>query len=489
MILLVNPPVNRLCGFEMNYYPLGLGYLAAQLKGLGHEVRIYNAETSAGQATAVSNRDRIGNHRLFVEALENREHEVWKEFRQVLDQVKPTLVGFSCTSASILPCLIMAQQAKELCGATTIFGGMHPTLLPQETAASEWVDYVLTGEAEDSLCELVTALGQGSELDGIPGLGRFVGDEFRYREPLPLPADLDRFAFPDRDVVLLPERNNRHLNSIVSSRGCPYPCTYCAGRAIHCGQVRYRNLESIVAEMRLLRDRYGFDHVRFYDDAFVLKRERIVALCRLLIKADLGMTWGAFTRADSVDRELLALMSRSGCVFLGVGVESGSDRVLKAIRKGYSREQALAAIRWIKDAGIDVGISIMVGLPMETDDDIRQTISLIDELQVPTNVNTFTPYPGSQLHEECVRRGLLEDGIDWAWASQHSPNKSYIAEIPLDRYLVLFDEMLTVADRIKPFTPTLYRRLERLWNLKGRRPGPFLAELGVVALARLKGTR
>ena len=444
--LLVNPPVNRLCEVAGNYFPLGLGYIAAVANGLGIKTKIYNAELDTEPHPPATNHRRIENHRLYVAALNNRDLPVWNEYRDVLDRYSPKIIGLSCSSASVGPCLYMAEEAHKR-GILTVFGGMHPTIMPEETLLNKHVDFIITGEGEKNFAALCEAVMSGKEPAGIPGVGWKQNGHAVISPSAALESDLESFPFPDRDNLVFADRHSAFLGSMITSRGCPYPCTFCSGEKMHHRLVRYRPVDGVIKELRLLKEKHDVSYVTFYDDFLVSNRKRMVSICEALIAANLGITWGGFSRADSVDPQLLQMMKAAGCIYIGMGVESGSDRTLDKIRKGYKREDAADGVRMVQNAGINVGISMVIGFPFETERDIRDSIDLIEELNVPTNVNTFTPYPGSEIYSECQQRGLIsKDGVDWVKTSQHSIYNKFIQDVSPATYGQLLTEMISAAD-------------------------------------------
>lgn len=447
-ILLVTPPVNRLCEVKVNYFPLGLGYLAAITNKAGYKTYIYNAELETRRLPKETNRLRIANHRLFKQALDNDSHHVWREFRAILKNLMPTIVGFSCSSASVMPCLKMAKEAKKICNSTIVFGGMHPTILPEETVRLENIDYIVAGDAEKSFLKLVESIIQDESQINIPGVGRYIDKNFYFTPPTSIEQNIDIFPFPDREALINMAKHKRFLQAIISSRGCPFRCTFCSGRNITNGVVRYRSVDSVIEEIKFLKKCYGMTHISFYDDALIISKNRIVQLCQELIRQNTKISWSGFARADSFDKELLALMKASGCNFLGIGVESGSDKILTKIKKGYTREEAISGVKLIKDSGINVAINIIIGFPFETAVDIKDSISLIRILDVPTNINTFTPYPKTELYDYCVKIGLIKQNMDWISVSQHSPYNEFINELSADEYRKLLEEMVSLADSI-----------------------------------------
>jgi radical SAM superfamily enzyme YgiQ (UPF0313 family) len=235
------------------------------------------------------------------------------------------------------------------------------------------------------------------------------------------------------------------------------------------------------------------EYITFYDDAFVVNKEKVKELCMEILKENLKINWSAFIRVDSVNEEMLDLMRRSGCTELGLGVESGSDRVLKLANKGYSREQALQGVKLIKKMNIRPIINIMIGFPYERVKDVEDTISLIKELKVLTNINTVTPYPNTELYDECVKLGLVGANLDWSHVSQHSPYNAFVHEMTKDQYRVLLDRMVTLVDDINSRQNSTFQRYmdhaNRLFVENDRNPFLFACDISSRLLRRGLGKK
>ncbi len=445
-ILLVYPPVNRLCNMNSNFFPLGLGYLSAMLKAGGHAVRIYNAELETEPFAPPTNISRLENHRLFVDALQDDDHRVWREFRTVLNDRPPDMIGFSCTSASVMPCLKMAALAKDTTDARIVFGGMHPTILPESTARYPQVDYIVAGEAEHTLVMLADALEQKQDPFFIDGVGAVVDDQVVFKRPRPVIRDLAALPFPNREDLVAFEKHAPFLQAMVTSRGCPYQCTFCSGREITDGITRYLPVEYVAGEMTHLHDRFGVRHFSFYDDTLLTHARRTRALCRAIADLPFEVRWSGFTRVDLVNADILEQVKASGCYSLGIGVEHASDAILARIRKGYARKQIVTGIEAIKAAGIQVSMNLMTGFPFETEADMQCNIDLIRELGIPANINTFTPYPQSPIYAEGLREGWIDTPIDWGKHSQHSLYNNFTRRIAPGRYRELLYAMAQTAD-------------------------------------------
>jgi radical SAM superfamily enzyme YgiQ (UPF0313 family) len=172
-------------------------------------------------------------------------------------------------------------------------------------------------------------------------------------------------------------------------------------------------------------------------------------------------------------------MLKSGCTDLGVGVESGSTRVLERIKKGYTREEAIEGVQLMKRMGMNVTMNIIVGFPFETAADLQDTISLIEILGVQTNINTFTPYPNTELYDECLEIGLIQKGMDWTRFSQHSAYNNFIHAMDAATFEALRAKAVAGADAANAGNQkVLYRYLHHARRLAVQHDG------NPVALAR-----
>lgn len=185
--------------------------------------------------------------------------------------------------------------------------------------------------------------------------------------------------------------------AVFGSRGCPGRCTFCHTD----GWVRLRSAQRIVEEIEGLQRAYGIREVLFYDDNFTLRRERVLALCELLERRKLELSWAANARVDRVDPEMLAAMKRAGCWRLLLGIESGSQRILDRVQKGITKEQVSDAVAMIRAAGIQTYGMFILGFPSETYAEALETIAFMKSLDLDfMNVAALTPFPGAQIHAE-----------------------------------------------------------------------------------------
>ncbi len=366
--------------------PLGIAYLAAVLRQIGAEVEILDA--------------------TFVK-------QPLRVLRDKLQAAHYDVVGITALTSMISEVRDIAALVERIDPATTVVvGGPHATMLPDETLELPGVDAVAVGEGEVSFRRLVEA---DLDFSRVPG--------FRYRSDgqtvdtgsPPLVEDLNTIPYPAWDLLPMAQylrvwyqldavAYGLRGTSIIASRGCPYDCAYCQPtlREIFGRRMRFRSVDNILGELAELEARYAVDGVMWLDDTFGMNRLWLTELCRALIDWNSGLVWGCNLRADIVERETLAMMQEAGLRIVHLGIESATQRILDEVyQKGITVEQVREAVYTAKDLGLCVRAYFMLGAPTETDEEIRATIRLANEL--PLDDVTFsitTPLPGTHLYEK-----------------------------------------------------------------------------------------
>lgn len=365
--------------------PLGVAYLAAVLRARGLEVDLFDA--------------------TFV-------RDPLRVMRARVSRTHYDLVGISTLTSMIGDAVQIARVVREASPTTKIIaGGPHATVAPEHTLGLDAFDAIVLGEAEETLPDLVANDLRFEDQRGV--WYRRDGEVVR-NEPAPPVADLDVLPLPAWDLLDMDSylslwyqldavRYGVRGTSIMASRGCPYRCTYCQPtlRTIFGNRVRRRSPEGLVAEAAELRARYAIEGLMWLDDTFLLDRAWMRELCARLIDADLGLIWGANIRADVCDRESLEMMRDAGLRMVHIGIESASQRVLDEIYdKGITIEQVRAAVHTAKSLGLMVRGYFMLGAPTETEEEVRASIRLANEL--PLDDVTFsitTPLPHTHLYD------------------------------------------------------------------------------------------
>lgn len=332
----------------------------------------------------------------------------------------PDVVGFSCTTSSFLEGYAIAERIKELNpDVRLVFGGAHACSVgPSLLDAFPAVDYLIIGEGELTFAELLSAGFRGVE--SIPGIGfrkDGKGTLSAVRENVP---DLDSLPFPAwRLLPGFPRRYNLPLfsyprapnTSVISSRGCPYQCSYC-DRSVFSRGFRFNSPDYIVEHLRYLHRDFGIRHVFFYDDLFTFDRKRVERFCLLMEERRVPVTYNCIARLEHVDRELVALLKRSGCWQVNFGIESGDPEIVARHRKLYDLEQVREKLSMVRESGMRVKGLFMVGFPGETEESIRRTIDFAVSLPLDEiNVTKFTPFPGAPAFATIREHGEFRE--DW----------------------------------------------------------------------------
>lgn len=392
-VLLVNPSAGgayRAVGFTMA--PLGVLCVAAYAEQQGFEV-------------AVDDRTIATRHEPF------RPHGF-------------DVVGIHSDSTRYYKALALAAAAKAA-GAVVVMGGPHPAYVEAEVLATGVVDYVVRGEGERIFVNLLTALRDGADPATVRGC-TFVRDGQLVRTP-PEQAlvDLDRMPLPARHLVSM-ERyqrarmHGRPIANVHTSRGCPFKCSFCSSSWFDGVKWRDRSPEHVVDEVAHLVGHYGFRAIAFMDDLFTMDARRVIGVAEALLRRRLDLRWWCFTRADTLVRnpDMVALMARSGCAQVFIGVESPHEKVLRDYNKKLALDMPRQAVAMCRQHGIEVLASYILGDPRETRRDILRTIEYAKRLDTDTaQFSILTPFPGTALW------GRVQDRIvdrNWAhYSGQH----------------------------------------------------------------------
>jgi len=202
---------------------------------------------------------------------------------------------------------------------------------------------------------------------------------------------------------------------IFSSRGCPYKCTYCASCSIWTRKWRARSPNNIVKEINSLIKEFNVNRINFADDTFSISKKRIIEFCEILINENLDVTWGCNVRVDNIDKNLFKIMKEAGCTDIWVGVESGSPIILEDIKKKITLNQIRNAFFWSKEVGLKRRAYLMIGSPKESKETINETERLLEEIKPDTmDFSILTPYPGCENYYDALKKGYINEKIDWS---------------------------------------------------------------------------
>jgi len=424
--LLIDPPFYRLIGYYNRYFPIGLATVGTFLKKADWDVVIYDADCNYGpQHMDYSLLPQY--YQAYLGSFENSSHPVWKEVKDTIAGVSPGIVGISIWTTYAASAFHVAKLCKEVNpNCVVVLGGPHATVKADEILRiSPNVDYVVKGEGEITMLELVKqiSLGRNSALS-IPGLSFRHEGAIIHNPPRQAAKNLDQFPFPDRSLLMNKDRyTSEDMGLIMTSRGCPYACSYCA---THTRRVSYRSINSIIEEIKLVKKEYGTTQFSFKDDSFTVNKKRVEQLCDRLTAERLNINWECNTRVDLVSESLLAKMKKAGCNSIKVGIESGSERILKKMNKGITHDQIRRTVEIFKKVGIHWTGYFMMGVPGETIEEIYQTLDFMYEIQPNfASISVYEPFPETPMFAEGLSRKLVKPEMTLEEFYATSPNHYY----------------------------------------------------------------
>jgi len=453
-VLLINPPYMRLMGISTVYLPLGLGYLARYLRAEGIASSVYNGDLSgAGGASdgSTSCAVLLSRHNSYKQALHDDAGQVWRDLDAAISGAEPDVVGITVMSAKLESAIKVARMAKKLRpGCKVAAGGPHATICPDDLMRFAEVDFVVRGEGEQTLLELCRAIdSRTGDFEAIDGLSFRRGGSVVHNRPRALDKDVNRFPYPTREEYLGLERYPKAtISSMMTSRGCPYDCTFCNAKATWTRRVRYRNVDNVIEEMTLLKQKYVVPSYNFCDDSFTANRKRTEELLDKIIANGLNLPWACTTRTDLLDEALVKRMVEAGCYSIGIGLESGSDRMLEIIKKHITMDEFRSSCAMLDRHNVNYGVFLMVGFPEETEDDIRKTIDYVKTSRAPSIcLSVFTPYPGCESYERAKEMGMIKGDLDWSNFSHQSPENYFCHGVARERFVELVHELADAVDR------------------------------------------
>jgi len=375
---------------------------------------------------------------------------------QVIRKIRPDLVGITSFTISLVDVRKAAATVRRVLPETHIcMGGHHPIAFPFEAAGLPEFDSIIVGEGEVAFHCLADRLSKGEDFSGIPGLytsetifhwkDKAIKDR-RFLSNVMVPAgfidDLGSLPVPDRRFI----RHLRYhsilgvssrLATLVSSRGCPYRCTYCD---VPYKTYRERTVVDVVDEMEGCIE-MGYDEFHFYDDLFNITPEKVIRFCDELERRCLSPRWDFRGRVNTVTKASLLRAVKAGCRMISFGVETGTDKGLQLLRKQTSTRQIRRVFTWCKEVGLKTVADFMIGLPFEkTADDVMRNIDFLLELQPDyAQISILTLYPNTKLFEAAREKGLV-DMERW---------RLFLADPSPDFELDHWEEYLSIADLVK----------------------------------------
>jgi len=444
--------------------PIGLMYLAGYLRQFRNDLEIdaFDARVKLAQAG---------------------------EVREYIKKSRPDVVGITAFTMESAEAHQTAGMVKELFPEIpVILGGPYPSSDPGNAGNDDNVDFLIFGEGEIPLLQLVNTLEKGDDPAEIKGIQFRQNGNVINTGPVDVVFNPDDIPFPAWDLLDLddyfhPSAGKRRLTnpiqmydrgmSVFSSRGCPYRCTYCHN--IFGKKTRFRSPENVIDELKWLKTEFGIQEIEFIDDVFNLDLERAKKIMELMIEEDLNLRFSFPNglRADRMDEELVLKMRKAGCYRVNYAIESGSPRIQKLMKKNLKLGRAKEIIDFTARQNISVGGFFMLGFPDETEEEMLQTIDFALKSKCHTaSFFILTPFPGTEMYSEAIEAGIDMEAM---YSDYGAVSKNLSRNVPAKR----IKQLRTQAFRKFYFSPV------RMWNIYRTTPNKFALLRNILRTAKL----
>lgn len=384
---------------------LGIEYLSSVLKQAGH---ITDLVYDPG----------MGDVEFKFKALEKViERKVYNNMLNKAKRFSPDIIAFSCHT-NLYPWVSnMAMLFKKVFNVPIIAGGMHPTFFPEIVISNPNIDIICRGEGEEAFLELVNNMEEDREDLYIRNLWFKRNGEIIRNEIRPLLGDLDSLPFPDKDLFYQ-YRCFSDRAYVMSGRGCPYDCTYCFNHAmknLYKGKgpyLRRRSVQNVIQELKMLKEKYKIKEVFFYDDIFTLDLNWLRQF-KARYKEEIKLPFKCMVRANCLSEEIAIILKEMGCIYVDMGVESGSDKVRNRImNRNLTENQILSAGNYLRQAGIKFNTLNIFGSPGELPCDMEETVSINRKLKPSgTFANVLYPFPGTKIAELAQESNYIDNKV------------------------------------------------------------------------------
>jgi len=391
-VLMVSPSLqgNVQVNSQENSSSLGLAYLHAVMEKTGYSVETFNYNNVAMEISE-------------------------KEIEEKLRAMDPDFFLVQVFTMNRVGCRRAIEIARKIKPSIPVIaGGVHASIYYGQVLEHYGADYVVIGEGEHTIIDLLATLSAGASVDAVKGIafrrgGRVITGPQRDLIP---DKGLDELPFPKHGLFIGP---NTEMACILTTRGCPFKCSFCCLHTISKRRFRRRSVDSVVDEIAHIADTFKqIKTIQISDDTFTLDQPRAIAICREIIRRGIKMKFLCSARIKPASVELFEVMEQAGFVGIGFGLETGSDKLLHAIHKSITRADVINTFKMLKDRKIAIATYLMVGFPGETEDTVNETIDLIKTLQKIkyfefAGVARLWVYPNTEVYEVLRAHGRIDD--------------------------------------------------------------------------------
>lgn len=391
----------RLSGVDVGSMtpPLGLLYIAAMLQKHGYTVQVLD---------------------MYAAGVRTKSHLI-----RFLKQITPDVIGISTLTSKFQNVVDIARICKEHMPATPVMIGGHFGTFNHDKILNKYhdIDFVVRGEGEETTVELVQELEKSSpNFHPIKGLSYRDNGRLQINEDRSFLTDLDILPFPAYELVShlsygnlgLIRGTSGNLGTLITSRGCVYKCTFCSNSSFTNHTIRYRSAENVLEELEHYMNTFGLNEFMFNDDNFTLNKKRVFKLSHLIRKNGLDIVWYADGRVNQSDESMFREMKRAGCQLIYFGIESCVDRILQYYQKGTTYDMVHNAVQKARKARLDVVGSFILGAPIETVQEMWETIKKATALDLDyVQFNPLSLYRGTPLWSQLVKEGVIDDAARW----------------------------------------------------------------------------
>ena len=418
--------------FSNTSYPLGLAYLYSILEKNGHEVRL--------------------------EFLNNYSHEYSeKKILDIMNNWKPDITGFQIFSMTRVSSFKMIERVhNDFPKIKIIIGGVHATIMYEQILLKyPWIIAVL-GEAEQTIIELISALKTNENFESIKGIAYNEKGIVKKTGDRELIQELDLLPLPKHDVFFDndPERTTAHM---ITSRGCPFDCSFCCLKLISKQRLRKRGIENVVEEIVLLKKKYPrLTHIQFHDDTLLIDNKRVIEFCKLLIKENLNITFECSARVKPISYEMFYWLEKAGCKKIMFGLETGSQKLWESTHKKIKKSDLTDLFKLLKKFKFTVTTFLMCGFPGENNETVKETVETVRQIQRIkyswiAGVGKLWIYPGTEVYEIMKQSGKIDDDY---WMTEK--------DVPFNTTEYSLEELIKFENEIMDNVS-----LERIFTIKG----------------------